>query len=332
LIPGGPVSNDIIPDVGPIPGDLLFFMIVLIVLLVLTVYLGKYVSKTRALEKELDKEILYADKLEDACKRLKADADRLKRERDAIKLYNQRAQQEHAIPAPETVPEGYQAQHVGVGEMEVIQHYEDVSDLTKVDSSQSYEPASAPVVEEEEEVKQAPAVAKAKIVARPAPEVEKEADFKIRDVFLIYKDGRLITHLSKKVRIIDDSEIIGAMITSVQMFVKESFRRESRGALDLMKFGKLTILAEYGEFANLAVVIEGKKIGDLRVSMRKALDMIHDSNKKQLESWDGRLSKLGSEEKIIKEELLDKYGTEEFHKSDAKVLDLSQAGTFKITK
>jgi hypothetical protein len=150
----------------------------------------------------------------------------------------------------------------------------------------------------------------------------------LQDVFIIYKDGRLVSHLSKKVRIVDDSEIIGGMITAVQMCVRESFKREARGSLDEMKFGRMKILMETGKYLNLAVVLRGSGYKELRKVMRETLDVIHKAWDKELKDWDGTISNLRALEKIIQRDLLDRFDIETFHQGDSKPMDLSKAPIF----
>ena len=209
-------------------------------------------------------------------------------------------------------------------DLEVIQHYEGLPVAERIWAS---EEVVAQTPEETREKKELP-VAKP-IVIPPPPKWDDENDFVIQDVFIIYKDGRLISHLSKKIRIIDDSQIIGSMITAVQMCVRESFKRESKGSLGAMKFGEISILMENGEYLNLAVVLRGTKYEELKRSMKETLKNIHEAWGDGLEDWDGSLTHLGPLEKIIQRDLIDRFDTEVFHAPTSKSLDLSKAKVFR---
>ncbi|MEW5761302.1 MAG: hypothetical protein AB1779_11120, partial [Candidatus Thermoplasmatota archaeon] len=57
--------------------------------------------------------------------------------------------------------------------------------------------------------------------AKPKLELEKE-EFAVEDVFLIYKDGRLIQHTTRRIKADMDEEILTSMLTAVQTFIKDS--------------------------------------------------------------------------------------------------------------
>jgi len=158
----------------------------------------------------------------------------------------------------------------------------------------------------------------------------KKVTIRILDVFLIYKDGRLLFHLSKKQRLVDQSQQVGAMLTALQGFVKMSLDRDRGGTMDELVSGKLCIVMEYGELANIAVVLEGRGTEELRKCMRNALKEIHKENYAELFAWDGRDQTLGGEEAIIRKHITGEYETEEFHNANVEILDLSGAGTFKV--
>ncbi len=165
-----------------------------------------------------------------------------------------------------------------------------------------------------------------------------EQKFSIRDVFLIYQDGRLMCHLTRKVRIIDDSQIIAGMISAVQMFVRDCFRREAQGSLDEVRFGALRIVAATGPSATLAVVVEGKPPKEYRRRMRTALEEVHTIHAAIINDWNGDLRALGSEEKVLRRMLLEPYDSEEFHRpgrgtfslEDAPVQDHHGAPVFRV--
>ena len=111
-------------------------------------------------------------------------------------------------------------------------------------------------------------------------------NYAIEEVFLIYKDGRLIVHNSRRLKPDLDKDVLTGMLTAVQNFVKDSFSEES-GHLNELKYGNLKILMENGPRANLAVVISGAEPPGLRANMRTLLSGIHDKYMKILDDWDG---------------------------------------------
>lgn len=111
-------------------------------------------------------------------------------------------------------------------------------------------------------------------------------NYTIEEVFLIYKDGRLIVHNTRRLKPDMDKDVLTGMLTAVQNFVKDSFSEE-RGHLNELKYGNLKILMENGPRANLAVVISGVEPPTLRPNMRTLLAGIHDKYMHILDDWDG---------------------------------------------
>jgi hypothetical protein len=330
-----PTANEIIPDMMGISGDIILLIIIMIIVLVMAAFIIKFLNETHELAVQLEKEIEYSKEqelriksLQDRLVVLKGRIDRLKMQIKGYEMYAQDVATQMGQPSQEY---GYPEATAGdYSEIEVVQHYEEIpmaEGQPVGDKVWTSEEVMAQTPEETKEKKDLP-VAKP-IIIPPPPKWDDDNDFVIQDVFVIYKDGRLISHLSKKIRIIDDSQIIGSMITAVQMCVRESFKRESRGSLGAMKFGEISILMENGEFLNLAVVLRGTKYEELKRSMKDTLKTIHEAWGDGLEDWDGSLTHLGALEKIIQRDLIDRFDTEVFHAPTSKSLDLSKAKVFK---
>ena len=111
-------------------------------------------------------------------------------------------------------------------------------------------------------------------------------NYTLEEVFLIYKDGRLIVHNTRRLKPDMDKDVLTGMLTAVQNFVKDSFSEE-KGHLNELKYGNLKILMENGPRANLAVVVSGVEPPTLRPNMRTLLAGLHDKYMKILDDWDG---------------------------------------------
>jgi len=116
--------------------------------------------------------------------------------------------------------------------------------------------------------------------------------YTIEEVFLIYKDGRLIAHNSRRLKPDVDKDILTGMLTAVQSFVKDSFAGEEKGILNELRYGNLKILIENGPRANLAVVIAGNEPASLRNNMKLLLKSVHDRYMGILDDWDGEVGRL----------------------------------------
>ena len=123
--------------------------------------------------------------------------------------------------------------------------------------------------------------------------------YTIEEVFLIYKDGRLICHNTRRLKPDLDKDVLTGMLTAVQSFVKDSFAGEEKGALNELKYGNLKVAMENGPRANLAVVISGTEPASLRNSMRQLLAAIHEKYMSVLDDWDGDTGTLRELKKYI---------------------------------
>jgi len=311
----------ILPDMFGISGDLLFVIIIIFVMIVLGALFVKYLSKSTEIQIRLERELRATRNLEMRLKAAEVEVKQLKSMEEKYKETQASMLNLYASPAY-----GQTEKTLGnYGEVEVYQHYEQIPSETI--SSREVD------TDTDDDARPVARAAVATAVSSSGP-LRERGDFLIQDVFVIYRDGRLVTHLSKKVRIIDDSEIIGSMITAVQTFVRESFRRESKGTLEEMKFGDIRILMEYGPALNIALVIRGTKYESIRPVMTEILDNIHSAWLTELSAnkWDGNLTNIAAIEKVIQKDLLDRFETETFHRSDTKSLDLSKAKVFHHEK
>ena len=120
--------------------------------------------------------------------------------------------------------------------------------------------------------------------------MEPESLYDVRQVFMIYETGLLISHAGNEKDVIDKT-ILSGMLSAVQIFIKGSFRAESKKteALKRLQYGELEIHIEHGKYIYLAVVLEGKGTERLHIRMRDAIASIETNYEEQLSEWDGDL-------------------------------------------
>lgn len=113
--------------------------------------------------------------------------------------------------------------------------------------------------------------------------------FQVEQVFLIHKQsGLVLEHVVAKDAIIQDPDLVSAMLTAIQDFVKDSFSGDSQGDLETLRTGSdRSIWIEQGEHAILAAVIRGTPPMDLRISYRELLEEIHIKAGKALVEFNG---------------------------------------------
>ncbi|MDO9537097.1 MAG: hypothetical protein Q7J68_02125, partial [Thermoplasmata archaeon] len=93
----------------------------------------------------------------------------------------------------------------------------------------------------------------------------------IDEVFLMYRDGRLIKHFTRRLKPDVDQDILSGMLTAVQDFIRDSFKGET-GDLNQMNFGRFQILMGHGRFITIAAVTMGNEIEPFRPQIIKAID------------------------------------------------------------
>jgi tetratricopeptide (TPR) repeat protein len=127
--------------------------------------------------------------------------------------------------------------------------------------------------------------------------------FAIEDVFLIHKDGTLISHQTRRLKPMDN-DILSAMLTAIKDFIKDAFKSDSKGELNELKYGKLDILIEHSQFAFLAVVVSGSPPKDLRRRMKLLISQINRTFYNELKSFSGIPKKFESVKGLILQQLL----------------------------
>jgi hypothetical protein len=117
--------------------------------------------------------------------------------------------------------------------------------------------------------------------------VKKKKKAIIDEVFLIYQDGCLIAHATRRLKPYYDETVLAAMLTAIQDFVKDSFRDQSMWGLNRISFGEHEIAIERGEKVILAVVYLGDSMEDINTKMKRVIKKVEEKYKDTLEEWDG---------------------------------------------
>lgn len=114
----------------------------------------------------------------------------------------------------------------------------------------------------------------------------------VDEVFVMYHDGTLLAHQTRRLKPGMDDEILGGMLIALQNFVRDSFKDENSTVLRRMDFGERKLLVERKDDFFMAVVLSGKRAGNAAQRMLKVLDSIEDGYAPVLKEWDGDLEKV----------------------------------------
>jgi|GEM_PF-1914776 len=114
----------------------------------------------------------------------------------------------------------------------------------------------------------------------------------VDEVFVMYHDGTLLAHQTRRLKPGMDDEILGGMLIALQNFVRDSFKDENMTVLRRMDFGDRKLLVERKDDFFIAVVLSGKRAGNAAQRMLKVLDNIDENYAPVLREWDGDLEKV----------------------------------------
>jgi hypothetical protein len=126
-----------------------------------------------------------------------------------------------------------------------------------------------------------------KELATVKSQIEAVEDFTVDEIFLIYNDGRLITHVSHKGSEID-KQVFSAMLVAVQNFVKDSFKAD--GGLTSFTFGSRKMILEKGRFLILAVALSGTEPKILKGRLADLVQKVEGLYSGVVEEWDGNIT------------------------------------------
>lgn len=112
--------------------------------------------------------------------------------------------------------------------------------------------------------------------------------YRVEQVFLIHKkSGLLLQHALADGVAAMDADLVSAMLTAIQDFVRDSFSVPINDTLETLQYGDLTIWIEQGPQAILAGVIRGNAPIELRFVFQDALEKIHRNRSSELKSFQG---------------------------------------------
>ena len=148
------------------------------------------------------------------------------------------------------------------------------------------------------------------VLRRPKAEIE--------EAFLVYRDGVLISHLSRTLLREKDEDVLSGMLTAVQEFVREAFQYGEHRELHQLDFGEYRILIERGKYVYLAIVYSGQESPQIRKKVRAVIDRIEDQFGSILERWDGDMEEVIGARDLIRDTLLGAANHNHNHNHGAK--------------
>ncbi len=128
----------------------------------------------------------------------------------------------------------------------------------------------------------------------------RESGIAVDETFVIYNDGRLMAHSTRRLKPGMDDQVLGSMFVAIQDFVRDSFKDDTSFTLRKLDFGSKSVLLERGENIFLAVVLHGKVSKKATRRMRRVVTEIEQEFSMDLIDWDGDLDKVRGVNDIMK--------------------------------
>ncbi|MEM0343203.1 MAG: hypothetical protein QXU73_02975 [Thermoplasmata archaeon] len=139
--------------------------------------------------------------------------------------------------------------------------------------------------------------------------------FALENLFLIHNDGRLVAHVTKEDNTNLDKDVVSAMFTAVQEFVRDSFQKGEVG-LKKLEIGDKNVLIEKGKSAYLALIYSGWPPKDL-LNMLPMLERdIEERYKDRLERWNGTAKSVRGVEKMLQDYMTGTYKPGAWHEEE----------------
>lgn len=149
--------------------------------------------------------------------------------------------------------------------------------------------------------------------------------YQVEQVFFIHREsGLVMQHLVSETAIAQDPDLVSAMLTALQDFVKESFVTNANGHLDTLTLGEFNLWLEEGPQATLACVIRGTAPQDLRLTMRQTQEQIHQFFGTVLQEFDGDSSTVEGAQPYLQDCLKARFRGKEKKEASSPLLTPSQ--------
>ncbi len=117
---------------------------------------------------------------------------------------------------------------------------------------------------------------------------------RVHEVFVVYKDGSLLAHRSRTRTSEKDEDVLMAMFTAIQDFIKESFSYGSTRELKRMDLDEYSVEIARGDRIYVALIFEGRPTPALTPTLQSLVARIEADHKEVLGEWAGDMSQVAS--------------------------------------
>ena len=124
--------------------------------------------------------------------------------------------------------------------------------------------------------------------------------YRVEQIFFIHSEtGIALAHLANEGGDIQDADMVSAMLTAIQDFVRDCFARGDEGKLESLQLGEYTIFIEKTSLAYLACVVRGTPPGDFRTQLRAVLELLLVEYAEPLAEFSGNIGVFAGAARIM---------------------------------
>lgn len=139
--------------------------------------------------------------------------------------------------------------------------------------------------------------------------------YALENLFLIHNDGRLIAHVTKEENTTLDKDVVSAMFTAVQDFVRDSFQKGEVG-LKKLEIGDKNVVIEKGQSAYLALIYSGWPSKETFSELPMLLRDIEERYKGRLERWNGTGKTVKGVDKMLQDYMANAFKPGVWHEEE----------------
>jgi len=139
--------------------------------------------------------------------------------------------------------------------------------------------------------------------------------YALENLFLIHNDGRLVAHVTREENTLLDKDVVSAMFTAVQEFVRDSFQKGEVG-LKKLEIGEKNVLIEKGRSAYLALIYSGWPQKETFDMLPVLLRDIEERYKDRLGHWNGTVKTVDGVEKMLQEYMASAFKPGSWHEEE----------------
>lgn len=132
--------------------------------------------------------------------------------------------------------------------------------------------------------------------------------YRVEQVFFIHsKTGLVLSHLVNDGVGTQDADMVSAMLTAIQDFVRDAFTGGQHGELESLQMGEFTVIIEKSQDAYLACVLRGTPPVDFRERLRNALDSLLVEYGPQIAAFNGDTSPFRHSIRFLEDLMVARY-------------------------